>query len=84
MNPNLLWQLMQSMNLQSDSPPESPTEAPDPSVSPTPSEMPQLAPPFDMLFVLRPMLPPREQRMIDIMVKMQELKMLIAEVQNEI
>jgi len=71
MNANLLMQLMQNMN--------------DPNFTPaTHGEGAHLPPPFDMLLTLRPMLPPREQRMIDVMIKVQELRILIDEMQNEI
>jgi len=65
---------MQTMN---DSQPDTAQEA-------QPQEPPQLEPPFDMLFMLRPMLPPREQKMIDLILKMQEIKILMCEIQSGI
>ena len=74
MNANLLWQLMQSMNE---------AEANSSEVSGT-EEIPSLPPPFNALLMMRHMFPPREQRMIDVMLKFQELKVLIAELQCEL
>jgi len=74
MDANLLLQLMQSMNDPSQNAGEMQEM----------HEFPTLPPPYDTLLMLRPMLHPREQRFIDILVKMQELKILIAEGQNEI
>jgi len=71
MNTTLLMQLLQNMN--------------DPNYThETHEEGAHLPPPFDMLLTIRPMLPPREQRMIDVMIKVQELRILIDEMQNEI
>ena len=71
MNANLLMQLMQNMN--------------DPNYThEAHAEGAHLPPQFGMLLTLRPMLPTREQRMIDVMIKVQELKILIDEMQNEI
>lgn len=75
MNQNLLWQLMQGMTEQSEQIEAQMQEQLDAS---------PLPPPFDTLYMLRPMLPKREQRFVDILIKMQELKMLIAEVSDEI
>ena len=74
MDANLLFQLMQNMNDPSQNTGEMPAM----------HECPALPPPYDTLLMLRPMLYPREQRFIDILVKMRELKILIAEGQNEI
>ena len=75
MNTNLLMQLIQSMN-------ENQSELP--QFQQPHTDTPALDSPFDMLFMLRPMLPHREQLMIDVLVKVQELKILIDEMQNSI
>jgi len=70
MNSNLLIQMLQTM--QSN---EHNENTPD---------MQMLPPPFDTLQSLRHLLPPREQRVIDIMIKFHELRMLIDDLHNEI
>jgi hypothetical protein len=70
MNPNLLLQVLQTMNTQ--------------EVTENTVGTPTLPPPFDALQSLRHLLPPREQRTVDVMIKFYELKMLIEELQNEI
>ena len=74
MNPNMLLQLMQGMG-DGKVPLDEMYNY---------QEMPQLPPPLDTLYMIRPMLPPREQRFIDILIKMHELQTLFAEMQNEI
>jgi len=62
----LLLQLMQSLNTH-------------------PQEDPILTepPPFEhTLLSLKPLMPPRQQRIIDLMIKMQELKALLYEIQE--
>ena len=68
-NQDILMQLMQ--NLQNGL-----SDAPDP---PTP-----LPSPFDTLYKIRPMLPPREQKMIDLMIKFHEIRVLMDEIQNPV
>ena len=76
MKSNLLWQLMQSMgmsgidDIQADTP-----EIDSPHVT--------LDPPWDTILMLRPMLPPREQRIIDLLFKLQEAKKLFEEIQRD-
>ena len=71
MKANLLWQMMQSMGGGETLPAEVPEIQMD------------LPPPLDMLASLRPMMPPREQRLIDLMIKLHELKTLMNEFQSE-
>ena len=76
MKSNLLWQLMQSMGMggleeiQSDAPEVNPSHV-------------TLDPPWDTILMLRPMLSPREQRIIDLMFKLQEVKKLFEEIQKD-
>ena len=74
MDQNMLWQLMQNMGV---APPANPQDGYD-------MEIPHLPPPLDTLYMIRPMMPQREQRFIDILIKMHELQTLFAEMQNEI
>ena len=71
MKANLLWQMMQNMG----------------GGEALPAEVQEfqidLPPPLDMLMSLRPMMPPREQRIIDLMVKFHELKTLIADLHSD-
>ena len=61
----MLWQLMQSLTAQSQ---ESPA---------TPVEEPILE---HNLLSLRPLLPPKQQKILDLMIKMQEVKSLFNEI----
>ena len=70
MNSNLLLQMLQTIN--------------SPEAIENTHDTPVLPPPFDTLQSLRHLLPTREQKVVDVMVKFQELKMLIEELQNEI
>ena len=64
----MLWQLMQSLGTQTQ---ESPAQQPE-------------APHFEhTLLSLRPLLPPKQQKILDLMIKMQEIKALINEIQNQ-
>jgi len=65
---SLLLQLMQSLN-------GGMPEAPEPPIP--------LEPPFDILFKLRPMLSPKEQKFIDLMIKFHEIRVLIEEIQSD-
>jgi len=75
MKANLIWQLMQNMGISGDHQftPES-QEMPEPYIT--------LDPPWDMLLMIRPMLAPREQRMIDLLIKMQEMRILMDDIQS--
>ena len=66
--PGLLWQLMQSLS-EGNLP-----DAPEPPIP--------LEPPFDMLWKLRPVLSPKEQRYIDLMIKIFEIQVLMDEINN--
>jgi len=72
MNPNMLMQMMQNMGIN---PSESTDDYQDPS---------HLPPPLDMMYLIRPVLPQREQRFIDILIKMHELQILFEEMQSEV
>ena len=63
----MLWQLMQSLSPQTQ---ESPApHAEEPAFEHT-------------LLSLRPLLAPRQQKILDLMIKMQEIKALICEIQQ--
>jgi len=66
---SLLWQLIQSIN------DENTPELPEP---PIPQNQP-----FDILFKLRPVLSAKEQRYIDLIIKIQEIKILMDEIQSD-
>ena len=68
---SLLLQLIKSLNGEDTLLPDSP-EPPIP-----------LEPPLDILFKLRPILNPREQKVIDLMIKIQEIMALIDELHTE-
>jgi len=70
MNTNLLLQLIQSMGG------EQPMDTPEMQTCQV-----ALPPPFDMMCAMRHMFPPKEQKMIDLMIKMFEIKMLMEEIQ---
>jgi len=64
---SLLLQLMQGLN-------GGMLDSPEPPIP--------LDPPFDILFKLRPMLSPKEQKIVDLMIKFQEIRVLIDEIHS--
>ena len=76
---NLLWQMMQSMNVGGNY--QNMQEALQQFQDSQPPPVP-LPSPLDTLYMMRAMLPLKEQRMIDLMVKIQELKLLMDEIQS--
>ena len=75
MKATLLWQLMQNMGIGGDFQfAADPPDVAEPHIT--------LDPPWDTLLMLRPMLNLREQRMIDLLVKMQEIKAILEEIQR--
>jgi len=67
MNTNLLMQLLQSMSGDMPQQEEAPCQI-------------NLPPHFEMMLSMRHMFPPKEQKMIDLLVKMFELQVLMDEV----
>ena len=65
----LLWQMMQSLS-------DAPSENAETSWAAPPNH------PWEMLQALRPMLSPKQQRFFDLVAKIQEVKALMAEIQD--
>ena len=80
----MLWQMMQSLGSQTQDDNSAPAE---PGYSDNFDTVPEEHqnhtnnPQIDMLLSLRSLMSPRQQKLIDLMIKMQEMKVLISELE---